>query len=73
MRIPLNAALLACQNLEAENLLGHIPEQTVMARGLNSSLLTMQRVLNDILDYQKMESMRLTWVPAVRFQVLVLL
>lgn len=27
----------------------------------------MQRVLNDILDYQKMESKRLTWVPAVSY------
>lgn len=66
VRIPLNAALLASQNLEAESLLGSpSSDHKDMGRALNSSLLTMQRVLNDVLDYQRMESGRLKWMSAV--------
>lgn len=52
--------------MEAEGLLHTRDEgHREMSQGLSTSLFTMQRVLCDILDYQRLESNRLRWVPSV--------
>lgn len=62
VRVPLNSSLLAYQNLLGENVFDKTtPEQKDMVTGLSSSLFTMEKVLNDLLDFNKMEAGRLTW------------
>lgn len=57
MRVPLNAASLAVQNLEHEGVFASLPpDQADMVLGLNSSLGMMEKVLNDVLSFNRMES-----------------
>jgi signal transduction histidine kinase len=62
VRVPLNTALLAFQNLDGEKMFDEVPpDQREMVTGLNSSLGTMKNVLNDVLDFSRMEAGKLTW------------
>lgn len=61
MRVPLNTALLAVQNLEGENVFRHVQaEQGEMVHGLVRSLTTMEKVLNDVLSFNRMEAGKFT-------------
>ncbi|KAJ9114333.1 hypothetical protein QFC22_005785 [Naganishia vaughanmartiniae] len=61
VRVPLNTALLALQNLQGEEVFGHCDhEQTEMVEGLHGSLTMMEKVLNDVLSFNRMESGRFT-------------
>lgn len=62
VRVPLNSALLAYQNLLGEKVFSSANEdQKDMVTGLSSSLFTMEKVLNDLLDFNRMEAGKLTW------------
>ncbi|WVQ82274.1 hypothetical protein IAT38_004402 [Cryptococcus sp. DSM 104549] len=57
VRVPLNTALLAVQNLQGEKVFeGVHTEQSEMVDGLVSSLTMMEKVLNDVLSFNRMES-----------------
>ena len=57
VRVPLNTALLAVQNLEGENVFKGLPgDQSEMVHGLMGSLTMMEKVLNDVLSFNRMES-----------------
>lgn len=57
VRVPLNTALLAVQNLQGENVFEHVQQdQAEMFDGLVSSLSMMEKVLNDVLSFNRMES-----------------
>ncbi|TFL07617.1 hypothetical protein BDV98DRAFT_497658 [Pterulicium gracile] len=61
VRVPLNTAMLAYQNLEDDFKLiaeKHQGDQGVEVEALSSSLLMMQTVLNDALDLDKMDAGR---------------
>ena len=61
VRVPLNTALLAYQNLDGEGaFVAATPEQRDMISGLSSSLASMEKVLNDVLDFSRMDAGRLT-------------
>ncbi|KAF8517934.1 hypothetical protein BU17DRAFT_49029 [Hysterangium stoloniferum] len=56
VRVPLNTALLAVQNMEAE---GSVPKgQNIEFAALKGSLSMMSKVLNDVLDFNRMDSGR---------------
>lgn len=57
VRVPLNTALLAAQNLDGEGVFEDIdPDQRDMVHGLMGSLTMMEKVLNDVLSFNRMES-----------------
>ncbi|OCF42763.1 two-component system sensor protein [Kwoniella heveanensis CBS 569] len=57
VRVPLNTALLAVQNLDGEDVFRGLGEdQTEMVHGLMGSLTMMEKVLNDVLSFNRMES-----------------
>ncbi|OCF57149.1 two-component system sensor protein [Kwoniella mangroviensis CBS 10435] len=57
VRVPLNTALLAVQNLEGEHVFkGLAEDQSEMVHGLMGSLTMMEKVLNDVLSFNRMES-----------------
>ncbi|KAL1405534.1 hypothetical protein Q8F55_009172 [Vanrija albida] len=59
VRVPLNTALLAVQNLEGEGVFRQLGEgQSDMVHGLMGSLAMMEKVLNDVLSFNRMESGR---------------
>ncbi|ORY21896.1 hypothetical protein BCR39DRAFT_488115 [Naematelia encephala] len=61
VRVPLNTALLAVQNLEGEEVFkGLDPDQAEMVHGLSKSLTMMEKVLNDVLSFNRMESGKFT-------------
>jgi signal transduction histidine kinase len=61
VRVPLNTALLAVQNLEGENVFRQVQaEQGEMVHGLVRSLTTMEKVLNDVLSFNRMEAGKFT-------------
>lgn len=61
VRVPLNTALLAVQNLEGEHAFRHLPaDQEEMVAGLSGSLGMMEKVLNDVLSFNRFESGRLS-------------
>ncbi|KAM0787630.1 hypothetical protein ACM66B_003695 [Microbotryomycetes sp. NB124-2] len=56
VRVPLNTALLAVQNLQATNAFGEKgSDQNVEYAALEGSLRMMSQVLNDVLDFSRME------------------
>ncbi|EPQ56119.1 hypothetical protein GLOTRDRAFT_74634 [Gloeophyllum trabeum ATCC 11539] len=56
VRVPLNTALLAVQNMEAA---GAVPKsQQIEFKALEGSLSMMSKVLNDVLDFNRMDSGR---------------
>lgn len=57
VRVPLNTALLAVQNLDGEGVFEDIGGDNLdMVHGLMSSLNMMEKVLNDVLSFRRMES-----------------
>lgn len=57
VRVPLNTALLAVQNLQGERVFENVQQdQAEMVDGLISSLSMMEKVLNDVLSFNRMES-----------------
>ncbi|KDQ49238.1 hypothetical protein JAAARDRAFT_43030 [Jaapia argillacea MUCL 33604] len=56
VRVPLNTALLAAQNMEASGVIGK--GQEVEFRALEASLTMMSKVLNDVLDFNRLDSGR---------------
>lgn len=59
VRVPLNTALLAVQNLDGEGVFKNIDEdQADLVHGLMGSLAMMEKVLNDVLSFNRMESGR---------------
>lgn len=56
VRVPLNTALLAVQNMEATGSVARAQE--VEFRALEGSLNMMSKVLNDVLDFNRMDSGR---------------
>lgn len=58
VRVPLNTAMLAFQNLQSEGALrtAESGNQALEVFALDSSLTTMQQVLNDVLDLQRMDA-----------------
>jgi signal transduction histidine kinase len=65
VRVPLNTALLAAQNVQA--CLGPAAhEHKVEFTALSGSLNQMSAVLNDILDFNRMESGKFAFVAQVR-------
>ncbi|WVF71708.1 hypothetical protein IAT40_006516 [Kwoniella sp. CBS 6097] len=57
VRVPLNTALLAVQNLDGEDVFRGLGEdQAEMVHGLMGSLTMMEKVLNDVLSFNRMES-----------------
>lgn len=61
VRVPLNTALLAVQNLENEGVYDLVDkEQRDMVDGLQASLTMMEKVLNDVLSFNRMESGKFT-------------
>jgi len=57
VRVPLNTALLAVQNLDGEEVFQGLHEdQAEMVHGLMGSLSMMEKVLNDVLSFNRMES-----------------
>ncbi|KAF9233473.1 Tco5, signal transduction HAMP domain histidine kinase [Melanogaster broomeanus] len=56
VRVPLNTALLAVQNMEASGAVSKTQEIEFMALG--GSLVMMSKVLNDMLDFNRMDSGR---------------
>ena len=64
VRVPLNTALLAVQNLEGEQVFRSIdPDQKEMLHGLKGSLTMMEKVLNDVLSFNRMESGKVCSTP----------
>ncbi|TFK71432.1 hypothetical protein BDN72DRAFT_837652 [Pluteus cervinus] len=57
VRVPLNTALLAVQNLDASGTIAR--EQQLEFHALEGSLSMMSKVLNDVLDFNRMDSGRL--------------
>ncbi|KAI5474272.1 histidine kinase, partial [Pseudohyphozyma bogoriensis] len=55
VRVPLNTALLAVQNLEGANVFDKNSDQAVEYAALQGSLEMMSQVLNDVLDFSRME------------------
>jgi osomolarity two-component system sensor histidine kinase SLN1 len=65
VRVPLNTALLAAQNVQAS--LGAAAQtHKVEFTALSGSLNQMSAVLNDILDFNRMESGKFVFVAHVR-------
>ncbi|TDL16755.1 hypothetical protein BD410DRAFT_901857 [Rickenella mellea] len=60
VRVPLNTALLALQNLEATGSIDM--QQTVEWAALGGSLTMMSKVLNDVLDFNRLDSGRFSTV-----------
>lgn len=58
--MPLNTAVLAAQNLEASGTIQR--SQKIEFRALSGSLAQMSAVLNDILDFNRMDSGRFEFV-----------
>ncbi|KAF8509178.1 hypothetical protein BU17DRAFT_56291, partial [Hysterangium stoloniferum] len=58
VRVPLNTALLAVQNMKAVGVIGKGHEQDVEFAALEGSLSMMSKVLNDVLDFNRMDSGR---------------
>lgn len=59
--MPLNTALLAVQNLEGEQAFKHLPaDQEELVASLSGSLGMMEKVLNDVLSFNRFESGRLS-------------
>ncbi|KAJ8589557.1 hypothetical protein M405DRAFT_791542 [Rhizopogon salebrosus TDB-379] len=56
VRVPLNTALLAVQNMAASHAVSKVQEIEFMA--LEGSLVMMSKVLNDMLDFNRMDSGR---------------
>lgn len=56
VRVPLNTALIAVQNMAASGTVAK--EQDVEFRALEGSLSMMSKVLNDVLDFNRMDSGR---------------
>ncbi|WOO84252.1 Histidine kinase 2 [Vanrija pseudolonga] len=57
VRVPLNTALLAVQNLRGEGVFHNLNEdKSDMVHGLSSSLSLMENVLDDVLSFNRMES-----------------
>lgn len=56
VRVPLNTALLAVQNMDASGTIGK--EQEIEFNALEGSLSMMSKVLNDVLDFNRMDSGR---------------
>ncbi|KAF8997922.1 hypothetical protein BDQ17DRAFT_1362850 [Cyathus striatus] len=54
VRVPLNTALLAVQNMEASGTIAK--DQEVEFNALSGSLTMMSKVLNDVLDFNRMDS-----------------
>ncbi|KAF9525965.1 hypothetical protein CPB83DRAFT_858706 [Crepidotus variabilis] len=54
VRVPLNTALLAVQNMEASGAIGK--DQEIEFNALCGSLSMMSKVLNDVLDFNRMDS-----------------
>ncbi|KAK4056812.1 hypothetical protein OIO90_002061 [Microbotryomycetes sp. JL221] len=55
VRVPLNTALLAVQNLQATNAFDKASDSAVEYAALEGSLQMMSQVLNDVLDFSRME------------------
>ncbi|GAA5890425.1 hypothetical protein JCM5296_005044 [Sporobolomyces johnsonii] len=55
VRVPLNTALLAVQNLKGLNVFGKDSENAIEYSALEGSLQMMSQVLNDVLDFSRME------------------
>ncbi|BGP07684.1 hypothetical protein JCM10049v2_003524 [Rhodotorula toruloides] len=55
VRVPLNTALLAVQNLKGLNVFDDDSEHAVEYKALEGSLAMMSQVLNDVLDFSRME------------------
>ncbi|TDL21838.1 hypothetical protein BD410DRAFT_803933 [Rickenella mellea] len=60
VRVPLNTALLALQNLEASGTIAK--EQNIEWAALGGSLTMMSKVLNDVLDFNRLDSGRFSTV-----------
>ncbi|KAH7102227.1 hypothetical protein BKA62DRAFT_121650 [Auriculariales sp. MPI-PUGE-AT-0066] len=60
VRVPLNTAMLAFQNLQVNNAFkdDSVESQNVEIHALEASLFMMQQVLNDVLDLERMDSGR---------------
>ncbi|OCH85880.1 hypothetical protein OBBRIDRAFT_762246 [Obba rivulosa] len=56
VRVPLNTALLAVQNMDASGLVAK--SQDIEFKALEGSLSMMSKVLNDVLDFNRMDSGR---------------
>ena len=56
VRVPLNTALLAVQNMAASGIV--VKEQEIEFKALQGSLSMMSKVLNDVLDFNRMDSGR---------------
>ncbi|KAJ3558702.1 hypothetical protein NM688_g766 [Phlebia brevispora] len=56
VRVPLNTALLAVQNMEASGVVAKTQE--IEFKALEGSLTMMSKVLNDVLDFNRMDSGR---------------
>lgn len=56
VRVPLNTALLAVQNMEASGIVAK--SQEIEFKALEGSLSMMSKVLNDVLDFNRMDSGR---------------
>jgi osomolarity two-component system sensor histidine kinase SLN1 len=56
VRVPLNTALLAVQNMAATGTFKHA--QDIEFKALEGSLSMMSKVLNDVLDFNRMDSGR---------------
>ncbi|ORY88015.1 hypothetical protein BCR35DRAFT_29860 [Leucosporidium creatinivorum] len=55
VRVPLNTALLAVQNLQGSEAFDHKSESAIEYAALEGSLQMMSQVLNDVLDFNRME------------------
>ena len=64
VRVPLNTALLAVQNMDASGTVAKTQE--IEFRALEGSLSMMSKVLNDVLDFNRMDSGRFESVLKVR-------
>ncbi|KAG8876393.1 hypothetical protein FRB98_007321, partial [Tulasnella sp. 332] len=65
VRVPLNSAMLAYQNLQSNNAFERAQEdQAVEIHALEGSLTMMQQVLNDVLDLQRMDAGRFESSPS---------
>ncbi|KZT07233.1 uncharacterized protein LAESUDRAFT_742984 [Laetiporus sulphureus 93-53] len=60
VRVPLNTALLAVQNMEANGSIAR--SQDIEFNALEGSLSMMSKVLNDVLDFNRMDSGRFEFV-----------
>ncbi|KAM0752870.1 hypothetical protein T439DRAFT_323479 [Meredithblackwellia eburnea MCA 4105] len=65
VRVPLNTAMLAFQNLHSEGAFQDLEKgpQSLEIFALDSSLTTMQQVLNDVLDLQRMDAGKFEMTP----------